>query len=359
MKKIVFLMMGCMLSLSIMADTQIHNMTLESDPYTCQSINPLTLQSTLSSTPGRVQIYEQILMEGEVVYQNDLYTGTGSSSKTYTLNPTVGKRRYVVEAWHSGQVMPGSLPSGPDREDIYNVDIQYHVENHDITLYSDILTHQAEFQFFTTAGTVDPQTGNTFCGMDLALYYKRNAGISEDITNPAIITADPDIFNEIVPLGEGIFTYSAYLIDRYKNIVWCDRFNITVKAPVCQSGLVYRKWDDFMFVDNGDGGGDGSFISYQWYKEGQKIDGATQQWIRTTLPKYEKAAPSGRYYVYITDENGNLIVTCPSFFEDLPASAKANMHEADDAPARKQIINGQLRVEFNGKWYNAQGQVVK
>ena len=46
--------------------------------------------------------------------------------------------------------------------------------------------------------------------------------------------------------------------------------------PECKD-IVYRKWNDLLFVDNGNE----EYVSYQWYKNHTAIDGATRQYLYT------------------------------------------------------------------------------
>lgn len=47
----------------------------------------------------------------------------------------------------------------------------------------------------------------------------------------------------------------------------------TVTIPACNDSLVYIKWSDFLFAD----ATLGDFVSYQWYRYGEPIDGETGQ----------------------------------------------------------------------------------
>ncbi len=376
MKKLSMILVGCLVSLLMMAQSFLpprvdHNLTLDIDPFSCSS--PVTLASTLAGgNPYYVVFYEYT--GGELV---PLDSAFNNEPKTMDVAVKAGEHIYVVAArknevinapkhrapQQTAATIPDSkLPlvifgdlAAVDQNDVYNVKVKYHLVEHTIDLTTDMFTNKADFELYTTAGTVDPVTGKTFCGLDL--YCKINTGKTEDITGYKTVGGDPELVKETVSLSPGTYTYSVYMINRYKDIEWCDRFTLNVKAATCISGLVYSKWDDFLFVDNGDGGGKGTFVAYQWYNSGKAIVGATEQWLRTTI--HENAMPTGSYYVKITDNAGNVIVTCPQTFPTFPRSEAANHHGAASAPARKQIVDGQLLVEFNGKWYNAQGMEIK
>jgi hypothetical protein len=244
--------------------------------------------------------------------------------------------------------------------DIYYVNVKYHVENHEVTLPADLITNKANYNLWTSAGTVNPVNNKTFCGMDF--YYSAVQGTSETLTT--LKQTNDDAANISIPVELSVsankYIYRVYIANRYKEIQWCDEFRIKVNQADCKSGLVYRKWDDFMFVDNGKNGGKGTFVAYQWYKDGHIISNATKQWIRTTLPEYGGKNPSKqeRYYVLITDDQGNSFYTCPKTFSELPQSAVEDPHKSAGA-AVKRLRNGQLLIEYNGKSYNAQGQLIE
>ena len=341
-----------------------HQVNLQSDPYTCLATQKVIIHSTYKGgAPDFISFYE--INYGGIVS----VLAENASFKKMELYPSVGEHMYVVAAADKSINAPRRMPEATQAEpssnwpsliagqkvkqyDVWKVHVKYHMETHTVTVTADLITNKAEFQVYTTAGSVDPATGKTFCG--LALKYKLNQGTSENVTDARIIDFKPENVDDVLTLGIGSYTYSGYIVSREGYIYWCDRFNINVVAANCTSGLVYRKWDDFMFVDNGIGGGKGTFVSYQWYKDGKKLEGATEQWYRTTLPQYEGAMPSGKYYVRIIDNAGKEYITCPKYFNDIPESTKHNPHGSVGAP-RKLLRNGELVVEYDGCTYNAQG----
>lgn len=341
--------------------------TLECNPYTCRSVATVILSSTVKNgNPDHVAFYE---LESNGILTTLAYD---PSAKTMDVYPTVGEHTYIVAAANNKINAPRRMPAAVEalptaywptlisgqevvQYDIWKVKVNYHTENHNVTVNADLVSNMGEFQIYTTAGQVEESTGKVFCGLNFK--YQMNKGFSEDVSNAKVINYDASLVNDVLSLAVGSHTYSVYMVSREGLITWCDRFYITVVTPNCASGLVYTKWDDFMFVDNGEGGGKGRFVSYQWYNSGTKIEGANQQWMRTIL--HEGASPSGKYYVRIKDIDGNEIITCPKYFNEFPVSTVHNPHGSIGAPARKQIVDGQLRVEHNGKWYNAQGIEIK
>ena len=72
---------------------------------------------------------------------------------------------------------------------------------------------------------------------------------------------------------------------------------------------IYRKWNDFLFVDNSDS----IYTSFQWYYQQTPIEGATQQYYRVPDP----ATQTGEFYVLL---NGD-IETCTTTLADATRSA--------------------------------------
>ena len=347
----------------------VWNVELDADLYTCTA--NYTLESKYSS-PYYLAFYE--LVDGTpkfLAYANGNYVSK-------TLDVTLGIGEYIFIVAESPiqvinapkrrvQAAAGELPTDQlpipsfdgalvDRYDIYYVTVKYHTETHPVSVPADMISGKGDYQLFTTAGSTDPSNGKTYCG--LGYQYAVDPTNNEVVSGAKVINYDASKVNDVVSLAEGSYTYSVYMIDDKGVICWCDRFNITVTSATgsCLSGFVYRKWDDFMFVDNGPNGGRGEIVSYQWYKEGKKIDGATKQWYRTN----GTPSTTERYYVLVSDKNGHSEFTCPEYFANMPKSSESNPHGgSSSAPARKKIENGELMIEYNGKWYNAQGIEIK
>lgn len=70
---------------------------------------------------------------------------------------------------------------------------------------------------------------------------------------------------------------------------------------VSQSGLITQQWADVLLFDNKSN----SFTSYQWYKNGSAVSGATRQYYSENQPL------NGSYYVIAKNTNGSSIKSCP------------------------------------------------
>lgn len=99
----------------------------------------------------------------------------------------------------------------------------------------------------------------------------------------------------------------------------CEPREQKMKFTFALDGYVYRKWNDVLFVDNNPKNGypdpltDLRFVSYQWYKDGQPIQGATEQYYR------EDDGLNGIYFVVMVDDNGNEHRSC--YVEARPLTA--------------------------------------
>ena len=87
--------------------------------------------------------------------------------------------------------------------------------------------------------------------------------------------------------------------------------------PECKD-IVYRKWNDMLFVDNGNE----EYVSYQWYKNHTAIEGATAQYL------YQNGVilqgDGNIYHVIATRADGSQVISCEGLFEDFSASAPLN-----------------------------------
>ena len=97
----------------------------------------------------------------------------------------------------------------------------------------------------------------------------------------------------------------------------------TYRLTVRQGVEMYAKWTDVIFVRNIDS----LYTAYQWYQNGQPIDGATEQFY------HDPNGLTGRYHCVMQTRNGGSEETCPAAFQDLDRSAE---HNPGDAP--KQLV---------------------
>ena len=123
-----------------------------------------------------------------------------------------------------------------------------------------------------------------------------------------------------------------------------------VPPEVCEN-VIYRKWNDLLFVDNGDQ----RFATYQWYCDGVAMEGETRQFLYT-----EGVVLIGNgktYYCIMTLADGSTVKACANTFDGFPASVAADKQQ--QAPqVVKYIYQGRLYIRYNNKTYNGQGACV-
>jgi uncharacterized C2H2 Zn-finger protein len=106
----------------------------------------------------------------------------------------------------------------------------------------------------------------------------------------------------MIPDGMKEGTYTAYL-QMTDNIGESDKYPFTFTVSLA-SDYVLSKFDDVIFCNNAED----RFIQYQWYKNGQEIEGATAQFYN------DRSGVVGTYYVRVVTRSGETFFTCPKIF---------------------------------------------
>lgn len=83
----------------------------------------------------------------------------------------------------------------------------------------------------------------------------------------------------------------------------------------CVDGVMYSKWENVLFVDNGKG----LYTAYQWYKNDQKLQGETKQ--RYYTGSTPMAGTGDTYFCEVTRRDGMVERTCAHTFDECPRSA--------------------------------------
>ena len=113
------------------------------------------------------------------------------------------------------------------------------------------------------------------------------------------------------------------------------------------ASLIQQRWDDVLGILNADYNGGLTFASYQWYKNGILIEGATEPF----LYEENKLQPNDEYTVELVLQGEERpLATCA--YKILPAPAP-------QAPKRQKVIqNNNIYIIIDGRTYNAQGVLV-
>lgn len=86
-------------------------------------------------------------------------------------------------------------------------------------------------------------------------------------------------------------------------------------SSCCVEGVLYSKWENVLFVDNGKG----LYTAYQWYKNDQKLQGETKQ--RYYTGSTPMSGTSDTYFCEVTRRDGMVERTCAHTFDECPRSA--------------------------------------
>ena len=112
------------------------------------------------------------------------------------------------------------------------------------------------------------------------------------------------------------------------------------------ASLIQQRWDDVLGILNADYNSGYDFREFQWYHNGEAIEGATDSYYYAA----DKLKPGDEYSVALKEPGDERsLLTCVYV---VPTSASA--------PAKSQKImqNGNIYINVNGRTYNAQGVLV-
>ncbi len=101
----------------------------------------------------------------------------------------------------------------------------------------------------------------------------------------------------------------------------CESEERRLEISVSLDGYLHQKWNDVIVVNNSGTLPDKplTFIAYQWYRDGQIVDGATLQHI------YEPNGLSSVYYALLTDASGVRYRTCDFYPEKKSVASSARI----------------------------------
>ena len=110
-----------------------------------------------------------------------------------------------------------------------------------------------------------------------------------------------------VPVGAHPGKYS-FTVSTYDSVCGEVRHDVNFEV-LYPASLIAQRWNDIVFVINKEHNGGYDFVAFQWYRNGEKIEGAESSWF------YEEAAfRAGDYYeVYLTSADGSEGMSCPFF----------------------------------------------
>lgn len=116
------------------------------------------------------------------------------------------------------------------------------------------------------------------------------------------------------------------------------------------SSIFKQKFDNVLAVYTTAFNGGYTFTGYQWYKDGEPIDGATSSIYHTSDP----LTAGSSYYVLLTRADGLVLPSCE---QTIAESADANPQSAPKA--EKVVYNQQLYIKLNGTLFDVFGNRVE
>ena len=390
MKKNIIVLLALAISLGAMAEGNLPTVktnnawpTVNADPFTCEAPSTYTIKSSAQGSYAYKFYYS--------ANDGDL-SGTRSTLPSLSVRPTQGLNTYYVFVGHAGNprdiypwnheywtLADGYMPEDfvVDYIDVFTINVEHPVVEHYDTIYVDVASKTAEFELYSTVGKKS-KDGKEYClsAMFNGKVYNIIRAVAGGTTPIEKAVQDKDMPYSLT-LTEGTYAYyvttgytqinapareNSYIQDPplygLNNIEWSDLFHIKV-VNECRNDLLYRKWNDVMFVNNGsiNNGGDSTFVAYQWYKDGKLIEGATNQWYQEENPNENTRT---EYYCKITDKNGKVIYTCGTYFSDMKPSLNYNKHKPEEKVAARKIMrDGQFLVERDGQLYTITGERVE
>ena len=200
------------------------------------------------------------------------------------------------------------------------------VENNirDTTVCDTLMPYTWEGHEFTQADTISYMEQSER-GCD-SIWHQWTLNVEKCCPTPIIESDQLTICsNELPYTWHNILFTAAYdsVIPNYDEQSGCLLSRYTYRLTVRQGVEMYAKWTDVIFVRNIDS----LYTAYQWYQNGQPIDGATEQFY------HDPNGLTGRYHCVMQTRNGGSEETCPAAFQDLDRSAE---HNPGDAP--KQLV---------------------
>ena len=227
--------------------------------------------------------------------------------------------------------------------------------------YSDTLVNAAHCDSIVTAHVTIIQCLNMtvnnpstpICGDQGEVFIpysvtRGEAGDAEWITGSLHIELEPNSTNNgwYLPLDElrpGRYS-SAYIEVQDPNCGGKNTFNMPLEI-LYPSSIFAQKWEDVLAVLNKKYNGGYDIIAYQWYLDGQPIEGATSS-IYYVGPD-NTLVDGGSYSVSLTTIDGMVLMSCP---KEVSISSEASA-PADNVKRAVLVAPGVLMIEVDGRQY--------
>lgn len=224
-----------------------------------------------------------------------------------------------------------------------------HVYIYDLTILTCL---DMELPNATEPVCADPEADDTELYSIPFAYKKGQIERATLLLNGKRISAEADLTAKTisVPLNQiepGDWNATVELWDSICNDTLLFPYHFVAHYP---SYIFKQKFDNVLAVYTTAFNGGYTFTGYQWYKDGEPIEGATSSIYHTTDP-----FPAGSsYYVLLTRADGLVLPSCEQTIAD---SADANTQSAPKA--EKVVYNQQLYIKLNGTLFDVFGNRVE
>ena len=260
--------------------------------FTCGSKQyELTVTVTSENQPGTCYVLDSIA--GGVVDTVAKYDGSYSGSKDFTIAlPATNEQHFVVVRYPatSCEVISSAI------------DINTYTKPKpliSLTAIDRLCNSEMELllPFAITQGDIDEAT----------LTLTNSKGTNVITAADMLINDSKDTlsYTLLSQLAAGKYTISVEARDTLDCVT-----TATLPVELAQDGVVFSKWTDVLLVDNAEG----IYTSYQWYENGQALEGQTGQML------YLPEGMDGLYTCLLTTAEGQFY-TCEYAFADIPRSA--------------------------------------
>ncbi len=297
-------------------DPELKSLTAEAQTMDCDStaydvkitvkyINPKGLFIVVDQTTGKTVVSEALPPITEAQWNIDqTYTFTIRISDPELKNHTF---KGYFDGWETGAKTGSSVaPKFVKCAEVISLSAEAQPMDCDSTAYDVKLT--VEY--------VNPE-GNLVIKdvtADRIVFSEALPAITEDQVNKTLTKV---YATHIVGLEPTEHEFTAYF-DGREDGAKSDVSTAPVSKVCCTDGLMFRKWDNVLFINNHDS----LYVAYQWYKNGVKLEGETLQRIYTGSIKMEGTPDI--YHCELTLADGTKDLTCKHTFDECPSSAEAS-----------------------------------
>ncbi len=297
-------------------DPELKSLTAEAQTMDCDStaydvkitvkyINPKGLFIVVDQTTGKTVVSEALPPITEAQWNIDQnYTFTIRISDPELKNHTF---KGYFDGWEAGAKTGSSVaPKFVKCAEVISLSAEAQPMDCDSTAYDVKLT--VEY--------VNPE-GNLVIKdvtADRIVFSEALPAITEDQVNKTLTKVYTTHIVGLEPTEHEFTAYFDGREDGAKN----DVSTAPVSKVCCTDGLMFRKWDNVLFINNHDS----LYVAYQWYKNGVKLEGDTLQRIYTGSIKM--AGTPDIYHCELTLADGTKDQTCKHTFDECPSSAEAS-----------------------------------